>query len=72
MSPDRVSQALDRRDEQGRTVKIAVRRRPGYPTGQAAPCFMVCPCGAELDAFKGDQPCACGHTWDENGWEVTL
>lgn len=54
-----------------RCVKVALRRRPGYPIGTPAPIYLLCPCGNELDIpAEGDpEPCAkCGQRFDRGGW----
>lgn len=30
-------------------VKLAVKRRPGYPVGIPAPCYVECECGTKVD-----------------------
>lgn len=52
--------------------KRALIRRPGYPVGQPAPCFIHCGCGREVDVIESrkPQPCPCGLTYDAAGWIV--
>lgn len=51
-------------------TKAALIRRPGYPVGQPAPCFMRC-CNHEIDAPSDGETAACpscGTEYDSRGW----
>ena len=57
-----------------RLTKVAMIREPGYPAGQAAPCYLNCPCGAKPRTSVTADPeitfveCACGRVYDTAGW----
>jgi hypothetical protein len=57
-------------------TKKAVRRKPGYPTGEPAPCFIPC-CENEIDVpefgktevFTFTVHCpTCGTVYNQAGW----
>ena len=51
--------------------KVALRRRAGYPIGQPAPCYLLCPCGTEIDVPEGASVVrcpTCGLSFSSRGW----
>lgn len=54
-------------------IKVAMIRQPGYPSGQPAPLFLKCPCGAkpatDVDKHE-DVVCSCGQHYTYNGWLI--
>jgi hypothetical protein len=55
-------------------IKLALRREEGYPVGQPAPCYLLCPCGRKVpvppDAIA-PLTCDCGAAYTPDGWIVT-
>jgi hypothetical protein len=64
-----------------KVLKVALRRRDGWPVGRPAPCYFVCVCGKEIylpegpDGYPakfGTIKCECGVGYDERGWIVEV
>lgn len=51
-------------------TKVAIIRRPGYPVGRPAPCYLNCPCGAEPPVPSDWIGCSCGRRYDALGWLI--
>lgn len=55
--------------------KLALRREPGYPAGEPAPCFLQCFCGKKVPVPVGQTAnvtCSeCQMEYTATGWVVS-
>jgi hypothetical protein len=52
-------------------TKLARKRDPSVPQGQAAPMHLDCPCGQKVPVTNDTNPCPCGAVYDSDGWVIT-